>query len=381
MFNANTYHGFSATNASAINPPAVANRKTRTVNDLFGSRKPSGAAVLLTLNQLAVMTQNGVEIAEALESVAEHCTQPRLAEALRSIHRSVSGGSTFAAAIESQREFFPASLPAILSAAEATGDIPSAISRVVEQMRAQLQMRATVIGAMIYPVILISASFFVFAALILGVLPQFQKVFDSLGKPIPTSTAYLLGTGDFCREHVWLILSGIVAAVGLVWHFRSHSVLREPFFGMLMHFPIVRSAYRPLTTGRTYRTLASMILGGVPLLESVRLTRRATVDPNWNELLAQMEQNLIEGKNPSEVLRHTTWLPAEAAQMMATGQRTGRIGEVLDDMGKYYEEEASRLLKRIIVAVEPVIILAMGVMVSGIVLSVLLPMLDVTSVR
>lgn len=376
MFTAQAHNPFADESTSATTSPQL-----RSTSDLLGPRKPSGSAVLLTLNQLAVMTQNGVEIAEALESVAEHCTQPRLAETLRNIHRSVSGGSTFAAAIDSHREFFPASLPAILSAAEATGDIPSAISRVVAQMRAQLQMRATLIGAMIYPIILISASFFVFAALILGVLPQFQKVFDSLGKPIPTSTAYLLGTGDFCRDHVWLILAGVTVTTGLVWHYRSHRVLREPFFHLLMHFPVVRAAYRPLTTGRTYRTLASMILGGVPLLDAVRLTRRATIDPNWNDLLAQMEQHLIEGKNPSEVLQRTPWLPPEAAQMMATGQRTGRIGEVLDDMGKYYEEEASRLLKRIIVAIEPVIILAMGVMVAGIVLSVLLPMLDVTSVR
>jgi len=380
MLSAQTQHNLTFQDT----PPAmssVADTKTRSDNDRFGARKPSGSAVLLTLNQLAVMTHNGVEIAEAIESAAEHCTQPRLAETLRQIHRSVSGGSTFAAAIESQREFFPASLPAILSAAEATGDIPSAISRVVEQMRAQLQMRATLIGAMIYPMILMSASFAVFSALILGVLPQFQKVFDSLGRPIPTSTAYLLKTGDFCRDHVWLISIGIVVLVGLIWHFRTHPLLREPFFGLLMHCPVVRSAYRPLSTGRTYRTLASMVLGGVPLLDAVRLTRRATVDPNWNGLLQQMEQHLIEGKNPSEVLRRTTWLPPEAAQMMATGQRTGRIGEVLDDMGRFYEEEASRLLKRIIIAVEPVIILVMGVMVAGIVLSVLLPMLDVTSVR
>lgn len=348
---------------------------------VLGGRKPSGTAVLLTLNQLAVMTQNGVEIAEAIESVAENCTQPRLAQALRDVHGSVSAGSTLAAAIQSHREFFPPSLPAILMAAEATGDIPSAISRVVEQMRGQLQMRATLIGAMIYPAILISASLFVLTALVLGVLPQFQKVFDSLGRPVPTSTAYLLGAGDFCRDHIGFILPGIAVVLGTVYHYRSHRLMREPIFHVLMHFPVIRSAYRPLTTGRVFRTLASMILGGVPLLEAVRLTRRATVDPNWCALLQQMEQNLIEGKNPSEVLRRTQWLPPEAAQMMATGQKTGRIGEVLDDMGKFYEEEASRLLKRIIVAIEPVIILVMGAMVAGIVLSVLLPMLDVTNIR
>lgn len=347
----------------------------------LGQLPPSRSAVLLTLNQLAIMTQNGVEIAEAIEMVSEQCSQERLAAALRGIHRSVASGNTLAGAISANNEFFPPSLPAILMSAEATGDIPAAISRVVQQMRSQLQMRATLIGALIYPVILVSASLTVLAALILGVLPQFQTVFDSLGRPIPTSTAYLLGAGDLCRDHFAILLAVLSSAMVGAWYFRHHPALVGPFYRILLHCPVIRSAYRPLATGRTFRMLASMILGGVPLLDSVRLTRSATLDPNWSGLLKDVEDALIEGRSPSEVLARASWLPPEAAQMMATGQRTGRIGEVLEDMGEFYEEEASRLIKRIIVAVEPAIILLMGFMVAGIVLSVLLPMLDVTSIR
>lgn len=347
----------------------------------FGQLRPSRSAVLLTLNQLAIMTQNGVEIAEAIELVSEKCSQERLAAALRAIHQSVSSGNTLAGAIAANNEFFPPSLPAILTSAEATGDIPSAIGRVVQQMRSQMQMRATLIGAMIYPVILVSASFTVLVALILGVLPQFQSVFESLGRPVPTSTSYLLGAGDLCRDHFVFLAVGFLSIVVGGWYFRRHPALVGPFYRILLHCPVVRSAYRPLATGRSFRMLASMILGGVPLLDSVRLTRSATLDPNWNGLLKDVEASLIEGKSPSEVLSRASWLPPEAAQMMATGQRTGRIGEVLEDMGQFYEEEASRLIKRIIVAVEPAIILGMGFMVAGIVLSILLPMLDVTSIR
>lgn len=344
------------------------------------ARKPPPSKILLTLNQISVMTNNGVEVADALQSASQNCGHLGLSDALQKIHYSVAAGSSLAIAFEQHGVGFPSSMPAVLAAAEASGSVPESISRVVEQMRAQLQIKATLTGALIYPVILTAVSLFVMSALVLGVLPQFREVFASLGKPVPTSTAYLLATGDIVRNHfIWIALFGSLGIVAM-WKCRTTTALRKPIFQFLLHAPVIRNAYRPLVTGHVFRTMASMILGGVPLLDSVRLTRRATVDPAWNDLLGDMENHLIDGKSPSSVLAHSTFLPPEAAQMMSTGERTGRVGEVLEDIGGYYEEEAIRNLKRLIVAIEPAIILVMGLMVAGIVLSVMLPMLDITTV-
>lgn len=346
----------------------------------FASRPPS-AKVLLVLNQLAVMTQNGVEVADALEAAAKSCTHLVLRQSLRQIHTSVSEGASLAGAFARHGRDFPRTLPAVLAASEASGETPAAIARVVTRMRSELQMRSTLVGAMIYPAILIGVSMLVISALVLGVLPQFQKVFESLNKPVPTSTAFLLAIGDWGRQYWYLAGGGVVTAAVLAWRYRRSDHLRRPVFHVLTHGPLIRHAYRPLVTGQTFRTLGAMIGGGVPMLEAVRLTRRATIDPGWRDLLTSMEDRLIDGLPPSGCLQEATFLPSEAAQMMATGEMTGRLADVLEDMGEFYEEEASRQMKRLIVAIEPAIILVMGIMVGGIVLSVMLPMLDVTSTR
>lgn len=341
----------------------------------------SSASVLLTINQLAVMSQNGVELAEAVGHVSDHCNDPRLASSLDAIHQAVSGGSTFSGAVARYGHHFPATLPAMLAAAEATGEVPDTLARVCERMRGEMEMRATILGAMIYPIILIAAAVLVMSALILGVLPQFGRVFESMGRPVPTSTQFLLDVGTFGRAYWMYLLPAALATLASLIAFRKHRVIRKPVANFFLYAPMIRDAYRPLMAGRNFRTIAAMVRGGVPLLQAVRLTRNTIQDPSWHELLGRVEDNLIDGLTASAALATVDFLPSEATQMMATGERTGRISEVLEDIGEFYEQEGGRRIKRLVVALEPLIILVMGVVVAGVVMSVMLPLLDVSTVQ
>lgn len=346
----------------------------------FAGLPVPGTRVLLVLNQLAVMTQNGVELTEALGSVTANCVDQRLAGSLAKIHHAVSSGSTFSGAIAAYGVYFPDTLAPMIAAAEETGEIPVTLAKVSERMRGELEMRGTIMGALIYPVILVGASTVVMSALIIGVLPQFSKVFTSMGRPIPTSTQYLLSFGDMCRANlIWIVPCAIAAMIAL-FMFRKHALIRRPLGRLLMYGPMICGAYRPLIAGRNFRTIAAMVRGGVPLLQSVRLARKATSDRYWQDLLMRVESNLIDGLTASAAMTGFDFLPPEATQMMATGERTGRVGEVLEDIGAFYEQEGGRKIKRLVVAFEPVIILCMGFIVAGIVMSVMLPLLDVSTV-
>lgn len=348
---------------------------------LAAYRPVSSSKVLLTANQLAVMTQNGIEIAEALDSVAASCLDPRLKASMQRISEAVSGGSSLSAAVASYGVFFPPTLAPMLSAAEATGEVPQTLNKICARMRGEMQMRGTIVGAMIYPFILIGASLVVMSALIIGVLPQFSKVFVSIGKPIPPSTAALLSFGSFCRESWPLILIGLLGGGITLFMLRRSPIILRPIAKFLMYGPMIRGAYRPLQAGRNFRTLAAIIGGGVPLLQAVQLTRRTTRDLYWMDLLDSVEQDLIDGRRVNESFRDADFLPPEAAQMVITAEKTGRVAEVLEDIGQFYEEEAARRIKRLITAFEPVIILCMGVVVAGIVMSVMLPLLDVSTAQ
>ncbi len=372
--------------ASVGASPAVVDQPTRlplvkSSAQTRGLLPVSSTKVLLALNQLAVMSQNGVELADALENVAFHCVDKRLAQSLEQIHRSVNSGSTFSAAVAMYGEFFPKTLAPMLAAAEATGDVPETLGNACQRMRSELEMRGAILSALIYPMILISASLVVMTALILGVLPQFSKVFASMGRPVPPATQALLSFGDFGRQYWMLLVPAMVGVVVSMFMLRHHRVIRGPIGRLLMFGPLIRDAYRPLIAGRNLRTLAAMVRGGVPLLQAVRLTRNTTVDLYWRDLLGRMESDLIDGLPASSAMSEADFLPPEATQMMATGERTGRVGAVLEDVGTFYEQEGARKIKRLVVAFEPVIILCMGVVVAGIVLSVMLPLLDVSTVR
>lgn len=368
-------------------PNPTANGKSARVSvttEMSGAlmlRGVSRGTVLLTLNQLAVMNQNGIEIADALESVADNCTNKRLAQSLKKIHESVNSGRSLSTAVAAHGRYFPTTLAPLLAAAEATGEVPETLSNVCERLRGELQLRGAILGAMIYPLILILASSVVMGALVLGVLPQFSRVFTSLGRPIPASTQLLLDIGSFSRDH-WMVIGSVVAGVvsGL-FAMRHHAIVQRPLNRFLMYGPMIRSAYRPLQAGRAFRTLASMTGGGVPLLQSVRLARHTTRDRYWRGLLDRIEDSLIDGASASAVMHDADFLPNEAPQMMETAERTGRVSEVLENIGEYYEEDAGRRIKRLVVTMEPVIILIMGVVVAGVVMSLLLPLLDVSSVH
>jgi type II secretory pathway component PulF len=345
---------------------------------LFGV---SSTRVLMVLNQLAVMSQNGIEIVEALDSVRDGCRDPRLATALDRIYDAVSSGHSFSAAVAKHGEHFPVTLAPMLAAAEATGGVPATIKRVSERMRGELTMRGQIIGALIYPVILLTVSFAVMSALVVGVLPQFQKVFESLGRPVPISTQYLLALGQWSRDHwIWIGIAMVGTAFATVM-LRQHAFVLRLWSKLMMYTPLIRDAYRPLAAGRNFRTLAAMVGGGVPMLSAVRLTRNTTHDVYWTELWDEVENSLIEGRRAGDVLFDVDFLPQEAAQLVATAEKTGRVAEVLEDIGAFYEEEAGRRIKRLIIALEPVIILLMGIVVAGVVMSVMLPLLDVSTIK
>jgi general secretion pathway protein F len=351
---------------------------------------PSGVAawrpvpasrVLFVLNQLAVMSHNGVEITDALQATADHCRNRRLSASLRQIHEAVSSGESLSAAIASYGTFFPPTLAPMLAAAEATGEVPKTLRGACVRLRGELQLAGSILGALIYPAILIAASMVVLTALVLGVLPQFGKVFDSLGQPVPASTDLLLAVGEFARGYWPLLAAAAAATLALLIALRRHPVTRRPVARFLMYGPLIRDAYRPLAAGRCFRTIAAMVAGGVPMLQAVRLARRTTRDLYWQHLLQEVEQHLIDGLNASTAMMRADFLPPEAAQMMVTAERTGRVSEVLEDIGGFYQEEAARRIKRLIVIMEPCIILAMGVVVAGIVMSVVLPLLEISTMH
>lgn len=343
-------------------------------------KKIAASKLLMTINQLTVMTSNGVDLSEAFETAADSAQDDLLAESLERIHEAINSGQSLSAAVAAEASL-PIVMPAMLAAGEAAGNVPASLRRISEMLSAEIQLRSAVIGALIYPVILSTASIGVMAAMIFFVLPQFGSVFESMGREVPPLTEMLLQLGRMAKEYFVPTLVTLGATVVTAWLMRNHPAVTRTRDTFLMNGPIVRDAFRPLCIGRLFRLIGTMLAGGVPLLDSIRLAKASSQNSFVRQLLDEVEEDLLVGRQADVAMSNADFLPREAAQMVATGVRTGKLSDVLLDAGGFYEDEGGRRLKRLVHTLEPLIILIMGGLVATIVLAIMLPMLDITSVH
>jgi type IV pilus assembly protein PilC len=211
------------------------------------------------------------------------------------------------------------------------------------------------------------------------VLPQFATIFRDMEREVPPLTSVLLSFGTGIREN-WVVLAVLLgAALGFTIGFRKHPSVRRLFDRTLLNAAFLKNSARALIAGRVFRLLGTMLDSGVPLLESVQLCRNASRNVLFRDLFAQVEQEILQGEGMSKTLVEATFLPPGAAHMVSTGERTGKLGDVLQSVGEYFEDEGERQLRTLVKMLEPAIIIGLGGVVGVVVLSIILPLLDVTT--
>jgi type II secretory pathway component PulF len=344
-------------------------------------RKKIGKKDLLTLtSQLAIMVRAGVDLATAIENVADQCPNANLKSILKQVHENVLAGKSVSSALGAHEKVFGTSYVASVAAAERAGRLPQVLNRLAELLRSELRMRTTLRTLMAYPILLTSISALVVIALVLFVLPQFAGVFEELEVPLPLVTRILLEVSHELRARFWL-WGGIGAGSAvLAAAFLRGGRGRRAIDGFLLNFVLVREVTRSLLIGRVFQLLGTMVESGVPLLDGLRLTRSATGNVLYRELFENVEAEVLNGRGLGQTFLSASFVPAAASQMIATAERTGTLASVTQLMGQFYEEEGERRLRELATVLEPLIIVVMGAVVAVIVMAVMLPVFDFATV-
>ncbi len=329
--------------------------------------------------QLAIMTKSGVDLASALASLAAQTERPALAEVLRDVHDLVLSGNTLSEALKEHSAAFDAAYVATIAAAEASGKMADVLQQLAEMQRSELRLRRSIKSLLTYPVMLTAVSGVVMATLVVVVLPRFAEIFDQYDAPLPVMTRVLLAASLELRSHWWLWAPAAAAAAGCVVAWRVTERGREAVDALLINGPVVRHVTRPLLIGRTCRMLGLLLESGVPLLEGLRLCRKAIANRVYRGLLDDLVDSVVNGRGLAEPLEHAEVVPMSAREMMATAERTGNLGEVAGMLGSYYEEEAETRMRSLVRLLEPAITVVMGAVVAVIVMSVMLPIFDLSS--
>lgn len=330
-------------------------------------------------SQMAMMIGAGVSLSSALKSIIRQCQRPAMREALEQIQDDVLGGSSLSGALRKHPRLFDAAYVATVAAGEASGRMQQVLSQLAELQRSELKLRRTIKGMLVYPVLLTVVSLGVIGTLVVFVLPRFTAIFEQYDLTLPMVTRLLMGTAEELRSRWWLWVPVMGAAgVGALVATKSEAG-REAIDTAMLRTPGLKRVTQTLIGARACRLLGMLIASGVPLLESLHLLRLAISNRVFRRLTADLEDAVSNGRCLSEALDGNESLPDSASELIATAEKTGRLGEVSTMMGLHYEEEGQALARQLVSVIEPAVTIVMGGVVAVVVLAVMLPVFDIAT--
>ena len=346
----------------------------------FGRPRVSKTDVLMLTSQLSIMGRSGLDLAEAFKHVAQECPNPFLKKILAAVYEDISSGKPVSMALRRQKHVFGDAYVASIAAAEASGTMTEVLGRLADLLRNEIRLRSTLRAILSYPIVLSFVALTVIAALVFFVLPQFACVFADLGTPAPPTTQMLMDGATAVRENFLILLTVFALAVFAVWRFWFTDRAAQYWDGLALHGPVIRRATQPLLIGRVFRLLGTMLESGIPLLEAIQLCRSSVRNRLYRTLFDSVEREITSGRGIANALAKAAFVPAGAAQMVTTAERTGNLGSVMQAVGEFYEDDGERQMRNLAKQLEPAIIVFMGIIVGFVVLSIMLPLLDVSTV-
>ncbi|GAO38683.1 general secretion pathway protein F [Sphingomonas changbaiensis NBRC 104936] len=341
----------------------------------FGRRKLTAKELTLFTRQIATLVQVS-PLEEALRTISRQTEKPHVRAITGAVHAGVLEGRRMSEAMAREPKSFPALYRAMVSAGESSGTLPTILERLADLMERQAQVRSKVLTAMAYPAVLALVALFVVAALMMFVVPKVVEQFETVGQQLPLLTRIVIGVSSLMVHWWWAML--IVAGVaGLVfWRALKDPAVRLRFDAWLLRWPLVGRLIRDLHAARMARTLATMVSSRLPLLEGVALTA-GTIH---NRALRAASEDIVEairgGGSLSAALRRAGVFPPLLVYLAASGEASGRLDTMLERAADYLEREFDSFTAAALSLLEPAIIVVMGGMVATIVLSILLPILQ-----
>ncbi|WP_278373505.1 type II secretion system inner membrane protein GspF [Sphingobium xenophagum] len=343
-------------------------------------RTPRLSPKELTLftRQLATLTQVS-PLEESLRTIGRQSEQDHVRLIVGKVHGGVMEGRRLAEALGVEPKSFPPLYRAMISAGESSGSLPAIMERLSDLMERQAQMRSKVLTAIAYPSVLASFAVLVVAALMIFVVPKVVEQFDTVGQELPLLTRMVMGLSAFLAGWWWLllILAGL-AALGF-WRAMRNERFHYRFDAMLLGLPVIGKLTRDLHAARMARTLSTMVASRLPLLEGLTLTANTV----HNRVLRHASDDIVEairgGGSLSAALRRAGVFPPLLVYLAASGERAGRLDTMLERAADYLEREFDAFTSTALAMLEPIIIIMMGAIVAVIILSILLPILQLQS--
>lgn len=328
--------------------------------------------------QLATMVGAGLPLAKALSVLTQQSNQV-FGQVVSNLLQEVEGGASFAKALEKYPKVFPSIYIQLVKAGEVGGMLDTVLQRLARNMEKQKEFRAKTKGALIYPVIVILAMVGVGFVMMAFVIPKLTAMYADFDAELPLPTLVLMGISDFFAKFWWLIAGAAVVGWLFVKKWKR-TPKGERFFSKLMiKMPLVGPLMQKIVLTEFVRTISLLLSAGVPLLQSLDVVTEGVGNSLYKEAFTRAASKVEKGSPLSEALGMEEILPPILYQMVAVGEETGKLDEVLLKLAEYYEMETEQAVKNLTTAIEPLIMIVLGIGVGAMVIAIIMPIYNLTS--
>lgn len=329
--------------------------------------------------QLSVLVGTGTPLVDALESLERQFPDNEWRSVIGDVRRRVEEGSTLTEAFEQHPRQFDTICRSLVAAGESGGNLGEMLDRLSALVRQQLHVRSSMIGALVYPVLLIVVAVIVLGLMIGFVLPRFAGLFETLDMPLPPTTQWLMTLALFLQSYWWAALGALVGAGIGFWYWWQSPGGRRVSHTVAVRAPHLGKMVRAFSTARMSRLLGTLLQSKVPLLDALTLTRQACSNMHYEALLARVEQRVTKGETISAALSESDLVDPSACEAIRNGEKSGRVGEVMLHLADFMDEENEVIVRSLTSVLEPIILIVLGVVVAFVALSTFLPLFDLTS--
>jgi type IV pilus assembly protein PilC len=340
------------------------------------AKRVSREDVIAFCQQLSVMMDTGVPLAEALDAFCAQIVKKEFRFVIQAVRDDIHNGESFSTSIARWPRTFPRIMISLMKASEASGTMAMMLGRIGDYLAKERRTIKQIKGAVSYPIFMIGIAFVLTGVLMVFVLPRFATIYEAQAASLPVPTMILLGISDFILTQ-YVYYGPVLAVLGIVLFFWLRSpVSKRSLDWLRLNLPVISMMYRQLYVTRTARTMGTLLAAGVNLLDIIEICRGVTNNAYYDELWDDVTQKIREGKQFSDALVGCAFIPPNVVSMISSGERSSRLPDVMDRIATFSDEELDNAIKQATSYIEPIMIVTMGVLVGGVALALLLPIFN-----
>jgi type IV pilus assembly protein PilC len=340
----------------------------------------SGKNLVIFFRQLSVMVSANIPLIKALKVLTKQTANPKLKLIVEEIYQDVDSGSKLSEAMAKHVEIFSNFFVNIIKAGEASGRLAEVLNYVADQQERDQDLLSKIKGAMIYPLVILIGMFGGGMVMMVKVIPKLVEVFRDMGSDLPWQTRAIITVSEFLVKYWWFVLGIVIAIIVAIYYYGKTKNGKFVLSHIKFKIPVFGRMFKMVYVVRFTRSLYTLMIGGVPLVEAMGIIQEIIDDPIYKDIFKKTQKDVNDGHPMMEELsKHPKYIPDVVYNMIGIGEQSGRMDEMLNRISEFYEKELNNMTNNIMVLIEPLIMVVLGIAVAIMVSAIFVPLYSMSA--